>query len=114
MSRRIRRRSGYEEARWAIWRSCSCSAGQVRRGGADVPPRARWVRRRRSGRRIPSTLGTVGNLAILLDEQGKLDEAEPLYRRALAGKEEALGPAHPDTQSAELLREQSGQGGPAL
>ena len=29
--------------------------------------------------------------------QGKYDEAEPLYRRSLAGKEEALGPAHPDT-----------------
>ena len=39
----------------------------------------------------------MGNLAILLKNQGKLDEAEPLYRRELAGEEEALGPAHPST-----------------
>ena len=44
-------------------------------------------------------------------DQGKYDEAEPLYRRALAGKEEALGPAHPDTlitvnNLANLLSEQ--------
>ena len=45
----------------------------------------------------PDTLATVNNLANLLSDQGKLDEAEPLYRRALAGKEEALGPAHPST-----------------
>ena len=34
---------------------------------------------------------------MLLFDQGKYDEAEPLYRRALAGYEEALGPAHPET-----------------
>ncbi len=28
--------------------------------------------------------------------QGKLGEAEPLYRRALAIDEASLGPAHPD------------------
>ena len=29
--------------------------------------------------------------------QGKLQEAEPLYRRALEGYERTLGPDHPDT-----------------
>ncbi len=32
----------------------------------------------------------------LLFTQGKLGEAEPLYRRALAIDEASLGPAHPD------------------
>ena len=37
------------------------------------------------------------NLASLLRDQGKLAEAEPLYRRALAGSEAQLGEAHPST-----------------
>ena len=36
-------------------------------------------------------------LAILLKDQGKLSEAEPLYREALAGRRKALGDDHPDT-----------------
>lgn len=32
-----------------------------------------------------------------LKKQNKLDEAEKLYRRALAGQERRLGPQHPDT-----------------
>ena len=39
----------------------------------------------------------MSNLAGLLQAQGKLTEAEPLYRRALKGREEVLGPKHPDT-----------------
>ena len=73
------------------------SAGQVRRGGADVSPRDRGQGRGVRSGASARTLGTVGNLAILLGEQGKYDEAEPMYRRALAGEEEALGPAHPST-----------------
>ena len=50
-------------------------------------------------------------LADLLSDQGKLAEAEPLYRRALAGKEAQLGEAHPSTLNtinnlANLLRNQ--------
>eukprot|EP00940_MAST-03C_sp_MAST-3C-sp2_P002351 g2351.t1 len=41
--------------------------------------------------------GLINNLALLLKVQGKLTEAEPLYRRALKGIEEVLGPKHPDT-----------------
>lgn len=34
---------------------------------------------------------------VCLKKQNKLDEAEKLYRRALAGQERRLGPQHPDT-----------------
>ena len=36
-------------------------------------------------------------LAMLLDRQGKLGQAEQMYKRALAGKEKALGPNHTST-----------------
>ena len=34
---------------------------------------------------------SVNNLAVLLKDMGKYEEAEPLYRRVLAGFEAALG-----------------------
>jgi Flp pilus assembly protein TadD len=49
------------------------------------------------GAKHPSTLIYVNNLAQLLQARGKLDEAEPLFLRALQGKEEALGAKHPHT-----------------
>ncbi|SLM37739.1 beta transducin-like protein het-e4s [Lasallia pustulata] len=36
-----------------------------------------------------STLGTVNNLGVLYKDQGKMAEAEAMYRRALEGKEKA-------------------------
>ena len=39
----------------------------------------------------------MSNFAVLLKDQGKLDEAEPLYRECLAAKKETLGDKHPDT-----------------
>ncbi|KAN0068529.1 hypothetical protein V8E54_013253 [Elaphomyces granulatus] len=36
-----------------------------------------------------STLDTVNNLGNLYADQGKLDEAEKMYQRALQGKEKA-------------------------
>jgi Tfp pilus assembly protein PilF len=39
-----------------------------------------------------STLNTVNNLGILYADQGKLDEAEKMYMRALQGKEEPFDP----------------------
>ena len=39
---------------------------------------------------------SLNSLAGLYDTQGKYAEAEPLYRRALAIAEKALGPEHPD------------------
>ena len=39
----------------------------------------------------------MNNLAVLLKDQGHYADAEPLYREALQGRREALGPRHPDT-----------------
>ena len=39
-------------------------------------------------------------LPSLLHFQGKLDEAEPLYRRSLAMREKALGQDHPDVATS--------------
>jgi len=41
----------------------------------------------------------IGQLAALLHKRGRLDEAEPLYRRGLALLEHLLGPDHPDLAS---------------
>jgi hypothetical protein len=43
------------------------------------------------------TLTSINNLGLLLQAQGRLDEARPLYDEALAGRRAALGDAHPDT-----------------
>jgi tetratricopeptide (TPR) repeat protein len=45
----------------------------------------------------PDTLMSVSNLGFLYQAQGRYDEAEPLYQRALAGREKTLGLEHPDT-----------------
>ena len=58
----------------------------------DQGPRQRMVRCSRSN--ALSTLDTVNNLAILYKEQGKMEEAEEMYLRALRGKEEAWGAKH--------------------
>jgi CHAT domain-containing protein/tetratricopeptide (TPR) repeat protein len=38
---------------------------------------------------------TINALAVVLDLQGRRDEAEALYKRTLAAQEQALGPDHP-------------------
>jgi tetratricopeptide (TPR) repeat protein len=43
----------------------------------------------------PDVASILNNLAELYRVQGKYAEAEPLYQRALAILEEALGPHHP-------------------
>jgi len=50
------------------------------------------IRETRYGRGHPSTDFLLDNLAILYADQGKYEEAELLYQRALAIKEKALGP----------------------
>ncbi len=47
--------------------------------------------------RHPDTLTALNNLAFLLDSKGDYSGAEPLYRRALEGRERVLGRDHPDT-----------------
>ncbi|KAL1970175.1 hypothetical protein VTN77DRAFT_6580 [Rasamsonia byssochlamydoides] len=43
------------------------------------------------------TLTSISNLGIVLENQGKYQEAEKMYRQALEGREKVLGPEHPDT-----------------
>ncbi len=43
----------------------------------------------------PRLAASLNNLAELYRTQGKYDQAEPLFKRALAIKEKALGPDHP-------------------
>ena len=59
----------------------------------------------------------MSDLALLYKNQGRYGEAEPLYQRALAICEKALGPDHPDTATtrasyAGLLRK-TGRGAEA-
>src|SRR5205814_172807 len=44
---------------------------------------------------IPA-LNTVSNLARLYREQGKTNEAEKMFQRAIMGRKKALGSDHPD------------------
>jgi len=43
------------------------------------------------------TLVSLGILALVLESQGKYEQAEEMKRRALEGSEKALGKEHPDT-----------------
>lgn len=45
----------------------------------------------------PHTLTSLHNMANLLKEQGKLDEAEELFKRAVGARERVLGAKHPKT-----------------
>jgi len=47
------------------------------------------------GPQDPRLAISLNNLARLYHQQGKYNEAEPLYKRSLAIVEKALGPAHP-------------------
>jgi tetratricopeptide (TPR) repeat protein len=65
---------------------------------------------RRYGAKISDTAQSLDNLALLYDAQGKYAEAEPLFKRALAIYEKALGKDHPHVVAASrnyaaLLRE---------
>ena len=53
------------------------------------------MRRLATATRIPSSRSN--NLGLLLQDQGKYDEAEPLLREALKVRRETLGDRHPDT-----------------
>ncbi len=47
------------------------------------------------GEQDPRLATSLNNLALLYQAQGKYAQAEPLYQRALAIREKALGPEHP-------------------
>jgi tetratricopeptide (TPR) repeat protein len=48
----------------------------------------------------PDTATSLDNLAFLLQAQGDLAGARPLYERALAIREKVLGPDHPDSATS--------------
>ena len=68
-------------------------AGELRGWMAEVG-RAALGRVAMADRANSSMLGAVANL---LSDQGKLSEAEPLYRESLEGRKRVLGPDHPST-----------------
>ena len=49
------------------------------------------------GNTHPQTLGIINNLGVLLHEQGKLSEAEQLFREALTAQRGILGDTHQST-----------------
>ena len=60
----------------------------------------------------PDVAMTLNNLAVLFKEQGKFNQAEPLFRRALAIFESCLDPDHPKVVTcrenfADMVREQA-------
>ncbi|MBS0197004.1 MAG: serine/threonine protein kinase [Planctomycetes bacterium] len=55
------------------------------------------TRRRVLGEEHPDTLTSISNMGFLLDEQGKLAEAEPYYHEALEKSRRVLGEEHPST-----------------
>jgi hypothetical protein len=55
------------------------------------------LRRRALGDSHEKTLGSMSNLAVLLQDQRRLDEALPLARQAAEGYEHALGADHTNT-----------------
>ena len=112
-----RRRGRSSSARWRSARRRSApSIPTPRRASTTSPacfrPRAtspargrsssaRWrSTRRRSAPSIPTTATSLNNLALLLQAQGDLAGARPLFERALAIREKALGPEHPDTATS--------------
>ena len=55
------------------------------------------IRARLLGAEHGNTMAAKTTLALLLEAQGKLDEARPLYEQALEGCRRTLGSSHPDT-----------------
>ncbi|KAF2802651.1 HET-domain-containing protein [Mytilinidion resinicola] len=64
---------------------------------AEEMDRALEGREKALGKEHPNTLTSVSNLALVLQYQGKYEQAEDMNRRALEGSEKALGKEHPDT-----------------
>ncbi|MBL4698917.1 MAG: serine/threonine protein kinase [Phycisphaerales bacterium] len=63
----------------------------------DPQSRALKIRRTQLGSDHPNTLTSISNMGFLLYLQGKLGEAEPYWREALASSRRVLGDDHPDT-----------------
>jgi tetratricopeptide (TPR) repeat protein len=63
------------------------------------------------GKEHPDTLTSMNNLATVLRDQGKYEQAEEMYRHALRLRQTVLGKEHPSTLTrmsnlASVLRDQ--------
>ena len=112
----LQRRGRSTSAHWPYAKRCSAPSIPIRRepqqprhpapgpgrlcsGAAAL--RARTGHTRKGARpRASRTADSLNNLAILLQTHGDLAGARPLYERALAIREKALGPEHPDTATS--------------
>ena len=61
----------------------------------------------------PNTLNSLGNLAKVLANMGRLDEVKTIYEDVVKGQTKSLGPDHPDTVNslgnlAKLLTDMGG------
>ena len=112
-----RRAAALSSARWRSARRCSAPTIPIPRRASTTSPScfrpratsrargrstsARWrSTRRRSAPTIRIPRPSLNNLACLLQAQGDLAAARPLFERALAINEKALGPEHPDTATS--------------
>jgi tetratricopeptide (TPR) repeat protein len=68
---------------------CQASLGQYS-AAETTHGQALSLRRKRLGREHPSTLTSMSNLALVLESQGKYEEAEAMNRQTLALKETVL------------------------
>jgi tetratricopeptide (TPR) repeat protein len=75
---------------------CQATLGQYSTAGI-THQRALSLREKRLGKKHPSTLTSMSNLAVVLGRQGKYEDAEAMNRQTLALKETVLGREHPDT-----------------
>ncbi len=75
----------------------ACRALGLLELGERVARAAVEIRRAGLGDTHPDQLSSINNLALLLQDQGKLAEAAPLFREALAGRRAKLGDQHPST-----------------
>jgi Tfp pilus assembly protein PilF/tRNA A-37 threonylcarbamoyl transferase component Bud32 len=86
--------------------------GQLGKGEAQAR-KALEMSRRLRGPDDPETLDTVDVLGLLLMDQEKLAEAEPLYRQGVEACRRVRGPDHPDTLTAQhnlaVVLEQQGK-----
>ena len=74
--------------------------GQPQAAAALGKTAFKYITERPTGKsdfRLGDEATSLNNLAYLLDSQGDLAGARPYHQRALAIREKALGPDHPDT-----------------
>ena len=56
------------------------------------------------GRQHPEVAACLNNLAVLLRTMGRHAEAQAMYERCIAIKEQAMGPTHPQVRSPSIAR----------